>query len=150
MTAVLVCAQSQGATLQVHQLDDIDFGSVSLGTQRLAQRMRFCVSMTPAGPYQIIAYGTQANGEYALVDLDNVASPIRFEVFVSRGANRRRGRPLQPGIALRNLHAQQPRPNGDCRRFSQLTMQVQVNRQDLASAAVGKYRGELQITVSPE
>ena len=106
--------------------------------------------MTPPGPYQITAYGTQANGAYTLLDADNVASPIRFDVFVSRGANRRRGRQLQPGVPLRNLHAQRPRPDGDCRRFSQLTMQVRINPKDLAGAAVGKYRGVLQITVSPE
>lgn len=145
--STLSASSLSAATLQISELEDVEFGEVSTSATRVWQRMRFCVSMTPAGSYQLTAYGTSSVNSFALQDLDGVAAPIRFELSVGAG---RRGQLMSPGIPVRNLRAGRPRRDGSCRGVGQVRLQVRINEQDLAAAAVGRYQGQLQLTVAPE
>jgi len=136
------------ATLQITELHDINLGEVPVGTDRLRQRMRFCVSMAPAGPFQITAFGTQHAGQFVLTNGLGVEQGIGFELFVSRRA-RARGRPLIPGVPMSGLNARAPRRDGSCRP-PLVQMRLVVDRQDLRTAASGRYSAQIQLTVAPE
>ncbi len=147
-STVVFSGTATAATLQITELSDMDLGEVPAGTSRLRQRMRFCVAMTPAGPYQITANGTRENGRFVLTNGAGTHRSVAFDLFIS-GRGQGRGRRLQPGIPRGGLSARPPRADGSCRRpFVQLRLQV--DRAGLSSAASGHYSGQIQLTVAPE
>lgn len=142
------CANAFAATLQITELSNVDLGEVPVGTDRLRQRMRFCVAMAPAGPFQITAFGAQHNGQFVLITGLGVDQGIGFDLFVS-GRARGRGRQLTPGVPMSGLNARQPGRDGRCRPpFVQ--MRLVVDPRDLRTAASGRYGSQIQLTVAPE
>ena len=128
------------ATLTIDQLEDIDFGETLPTSRRLRQRTQFCVSMEPAGFYQIRAIGSGSGGDFTLATSSGALDQIRYRVRV-------RNRELQPGIAASGFRARPPRPNGQC---LQQRLVVIIDTSQLASAAGGTYQGSLALTVAPE
>ena len=153
-TILALCIMTTGlietgyaATLQITQLRDINFGNVPTDVNRVRERMRFCVSSTPAGPFQLTAFTDSAQG-FILRNPGHPNANIGFRLFVGNNPNRR-GRELKPGVPRSNLQARTPRPDGSCRPpYTHLTLVL--NPQDIKSAASGNYRTQLRLTVAPE
>ncbi|MEM9620091.1 MAG: hypothetical protein AAF993_00485 [Pseudomonadota bacterium] len=144
----LLSVPTNAATLQITELQDVNLGEVPLGTDRVRQRMRFCVAMNPGGPFQITAFGNQVDGRFVLSNGLGLEQGISFDLYASSRA-RGRGRRLTPGFPLTGLNARPPRPNGECRPpFVQ--MRVIVDRNDLRTAGSGRYSAQIELTVAPE
>ena len=148
MSLWALSGNTSAAQLQITQLEDIEWRSVPTNASGVGQEMSFCVSMDPAGPYQLSAAGTVSGRRFALLDDTGELGRIRLRVRVA-GPGQRRGRTLQPGRPVTALQARPPRPNGGC-RGGLTTLSVTLNERDLRAAPSGAYRGRLVLTVAPE
>jgi hypothetical protein len=135
-------AMSNAATLSIVELEDVDFGTVPRNAGAISGDFRFCVSMDPKGPFQIIGVGDGTGGAFALLDTSGGSFEIGYAVVV-------RGHELGPGVPFTGLRAAPPGAGGECRP-PRYRLTVTVDAADLSSAPAGRYRGRLQLTVAPE
>lgn len=136
------------ATLSITELEDIDFGDVPPTADLARQRIRVCVNMTPAGPYNLTGIGAGAGGAFQLNQPGNPSANLDYTVFVGTRGRRAR-QELEPGVPSDSLMARQPRPNGSCRP-PYLNVVVLIDANDLRTAPGGAYQGRLEPTVAPE
>ena len=148
LSLLSLSAASGAATLRITEFEDINFGQLPPSTDRARERVRLCVNMDPAGPYQLTGFGSGTGGAFALVDGSGTHA-IGFDVRVNAPGARGRPRDLAPGVPLTGLTARPPRPNGNCGP-SRLQVRVRLNTDDLRGVPGGAYSGVLELTVAPE
>ncbi len=150
-SVLLLCGLSAGATaatLSITEFEDLDFGQLSPSVDRARERVRVCVNMDPAGPYQLTGFGTGSGGAFALTD-GTGRHTVGLEVRINAPQLRRGPRELTPGVPLTGLSARPPRPNGNCGR-SRVRVLVELRAEDLRQVPAGAYSGVLELTVAPE
>ena len=148
MVSFTSCNVSHAAVLSITQLRDIVLGEVATSTDRLLYRVRACVNMTPAGPFQLTAFGDGPTGSFSLGNGVDDIYAVRYRVSV--GNRPRRGlQTLAPGVPATGLFARQPRPNQRCRPPFTFIV-VEIVREDLGRVPSGRYTGRLQLMVAPE
>lgn len=135
------------ASLQITDLEDIDFGSVVPDARNVRQRIRFCVISIPAGPFQITAYGSTSSGDFVLSH-QGLDHTIDYDVYVQRvfGLFRQQ---LHPGVPVTLRYARPPLRNGLCAP-PYVNLLIDVDESTLNSAVGGGYFAILQLTVAPE
>lgn len=143
----LVSVNAHAATMQIVDLEDVDFGQVQTTATKLEQRLRFCVVSDPAGPYQISAYGSGPGGAFVL-SVPGLATTIGFDAYISKQRGRP-GDPLVPGVPVTGLSAKPRLRNGRCHP-PYVNLLIDINENDLSAAPGGRYAAILQITVAPE
>ncbi|NKB99881.1 MAG: hypothetical protein GKR90_15475 [Pseudomonadales bacterium] len=135
------------ASLQITELEDVNFGNVVPDARNVRAQIRFCVVSDPAGPFQITAIGSGAGGRF---EMNHPALPnvIDYDVYIQRifGLFRRQ---LQPGIPNTVFYARPRLRNGRCAP-PYIGLLVDINEDALSSAPGGDYASILQLTVAPE
>ncbi|MFK8032053.1 MAG: hypothetical protein AB8G18_17615 [Gammaproteobacteria bacterium] len=144
-SALLCSANSSAQQIQITELSDIDFGQALPTGGKLRADIQFCVVLDQNTTYQILAYGEEVDGEFALR-----SGPYRLPYLVRYTDTRRpRGfRRLFPGQPLTGLKVR-GNSNGFCRRAN-AALRVVLPANDLRQAPSGSYQATLTLMVSPE
>ena len=140
---LMAAGHSHAATLSITELVDVDFGSIPRDLNPIQQRITFCVSMTPRGPFMLTAIGSGAGGAFAMTNISGGSWEIGYFLQI-------RGHVLTAGVPQTGVHqAGPPGAGGECRppRFP---LTIDVDPADVSIAPAGQYQGLLQLTVAPE
>lgn len=140
---LIAAGYSQSATLSITELVDVDFGSIPRDLNPIQQRITFCVSMTPRGPFMLTAIGSGSGGSFAMTNISGGSWEIGYFLQI-------RGHELTAGVPQTGIHqAGPPGAGGECRppRFPLI---ITVDTADVSTAPAGQYQGLLQLTVAPE
>ncbi len=130
--------------IRITGIDDINLGGWS-GSGGLAGSDLLCVTVRPAGPYRISAYGSGSGGG---LNLSSGGFTMEYQLFFNdrpREQGRRRMDQLSPLI---NLQAAPSFRN--CNRGPNAYIGIEITSQVLESAAPGIYQGTLVLVVGPE
>lgn len=129
----------------IESLDDLDFGTVAPTIGALKRSTPLCVALDAPGGYRLVAHGSGSAGEFTL---QGGTAPLAYRV---RYGDQRRGagRALFAGEWVTGFGGQGSTVSGHCRRMN-ARLWVRLDAPALQSAASGRYRGTLRLTVSPE
>ncbi len=141
-------AQLQAAELRISGLEDITLGEVAPSSSTLTRRLRACVSMTPAGPFQLTAIGNGRDGAFALSNPSADVYQIPYEVVAGQRAGARSIN-LLPGVPHGSFSAREPHRDGRCRP-PELSIFINIDARKIGQVPPGRYSGQLQLIVSPE
>lgn len=143
--ALLYTPPTSAQQILINELRDIDFGRAEPTGGTLQADIQFCVVLDQNTTYQVLAYGEEVGGEFALR-----SGPYRLPYQI-RFTDRKRPNGFQsifPGQPLTGLKVR-GNNNGIC-RSPNAGVRVILPAGELRTAASGSYRGTLTLMVSPE